>query len=61
MDFVNKMLGKSFKIEDYSKNIVVNGFGKRTQEIKMSDVVTMDNVATLSEIAEKNDLAIVWL
>ena len=43
------MIGKSFAIEDYIIQIVVNGFWKQTGEVVMSDVLIVDNIATLSE------------
>ena len=50
---VNNMLREStkesFRVEDCKKERTVKDSGKKTQEIVVCDVVTMDNVATLSK------------
>lgn len=40
---------------------MVNGFGTQTQALVVSDVVTVDIVATLSEVEENYGLVIVGL
>lgn len=44
---------EGFAIEDCTREIVVNGFGKQTLELAVSNVVAMDNVEALSGVVEK--------
>ena len=58
---VNNIQRESFAVDDCSEEIVVNGFGKQTQEVVMSDVEVVGNVAALSEVTKKNGSVIVGL
>ena len=52
---------ESFVVEHCNREIAVNEFGKQTQEILVCDVVTIENVSTLSRVEEKSVLVTMGL